>query len=93
MVSVMVGEGVFVPRGVGVKVSVGVEVGIARAVCVDAAFAVLAMIWLIVPGSIVGGADGVAYNVGTHAMTRTSVRNHNKYFVLRFNIHPLKQQC
>ena len=90
MVSVMVGEGVFVPRGVGVKVSVGVDVGIARAVCVDAAFAVLAMIWSSVPGSSVGGTDGAELKVGAHAMTRTSAKNHNRYFVLRFNIHPYK---
>jgi len=86
-VEVAVGSGVSVLRGVGVKVVVGVNVGIAIAVCVAATMAVCAIYVLIAFGFMVG-TDGAA-KVGTHAMTRASAVNQNRYFVFGVTIFPL----
>jgi len=63
-----------------------VLVGIACTVCVDAAFAVCAIIWLICAGSNAGAEDGAGASDGAHAITNTNVIPYNKNFDLRVNM-------
>ena len=77
--SVEVGSTVKVLRGVGVNVSVG---GIAACVCVDAAFALCAIVVLMAFGS--RGGTGVTAE-GTHASIKARVVNQrNNFFPVNF---------
>ena len=71
---------------VGTGVSVIVLVGMAYTVCVDAAFAVCAMIWLICAGSNAGAEDGAGASDGAQAITSTKAITYNRNFDLRFNM-------
>ena len=81
-----VGEGVSVAR-VGVMVTVGVEDGIALAVCVDAAFAVCAIMSPTCCGFAVG--KGAATEGNTHAVTSATIATQNRNFMVRVDIFPL----
>ena len=63
-----------------------VPVGSALAVCVDAAFAVCAMIRLTIFGSSVGAGGGAAVKTGAHAMAKANAANQIANFVLRVTV-------
>lgn len=83
---VAVGSSVGVLEGMRVGVSVLVAVGNALAVCVDAAFAVSAMIKLIALGSSAGAGGGADVSTGAHANMKANAANQKAYFDLLLNM-------